>query len=100
MGGAVRSNWCSTIDNGRSSSELSSPGLTGRPSNLDASVRIETSAFTGSPPSRGRQLSLHLRQHFELVERRRRRQRPFQRGGAGAPRIVGSLFLAHERLNH
>src|ERR1700743_3589670 len=43
---------------------------------------------------------LHPRQRFELVERRRRGQRPFQRGGAGAPRIVGSLALAHERFDH
>src|SRR3954451_5333471 len=32
--------------------------------------------------------SLHPWQHFELVKWRRRGQRPFQRGGAGAPRIV------------
>ena len=43
---------------------------------------------------------LHARQHFELVERRRRRQRPFQRGGAHTPGIVGRLLLAGESVDH
>src|SRR6202000_2093521 len=43
---------------------------------------------------------LHSWQHFELVERRRRRQRPFQRGRTGSPRIVRSLLLAHEGIDH
>ena len=44
--------------------------------------------------------SLDQRQHFELVERRRRGQRPFERGRARPPRIVGRAFLAPERNHH
>src|SRR5690349_14885214 len=43
-----------------------------------------------------RVFSLDPRQRLELVERRRRRQGPFQRRGALAPRIVGCPLLAHE----
>src|SRR5690242_18532876 len=41
---------------------------------------------------------LDPRQDLELVERRRRRQRPFQRGRARAPRVVGCTALLGERL--
>src|SRR3954469_23064903 len=42
---------------------------------------------------------LDTRQHFELMERRRRGQRPFQRGGTDAPRAVRGLLLADERID-
>src|SRR5258708_1827838 len=42
---------------------------------------------------------LHPRQHLELMERRRRRQRPFQRRGSSAPRIIGGLLLADEGID-
>src|SRR5947207_3653485 len=45
-------------------------------------------------------LALDQRELVVLVERRRRRQRPFQGGGAHAPGIVGRLLLAHEGLDH
>src|SRR5947209_5719351 len=77
----------------------SSSGLTGGPSNRWTSRWKRRAGVYWVPLSRGRRLSLHSWQHFELMERRRRRQRPFQCGGAGAPRIVGGAFLAHERLN-
>src|SRR5215813_11472613 len=44
--------------------------------------------------------SLYQRQLVELVERRRRRQRPFERGRARAPRIVARPLLAHEGIRH
>src|SRR5437763_628594 len=44
--------------------------------------------------------SLDPRQHVELMERRRRRQRPFERRRAGAPWIVGRALAAQEGLGH
>src|SRR6266581_2396826 len=44
--------------------------------------------------------SLDQRQLVILVERWRRRQRPFERGRARAPWIVRRLFLAHERVGY
>ena len=44
--------------------------------------------------------SVDAGQHFELVERRRRRQGPFQRRGACAPGIVADLLLACKRQGH
>src|SRR5215218_9522244 len=56
-----------------------------------------------SEPSRARcersARSLDARQHVELVERRRRRQGPFQRGRARAPWIIGRSLLAQEGVN-
>src|SRR5882672_7461414 len=50
---------------------------------------------------RGRRApSLDQRQYVELVERRRRRQRPFEGGRARSPRIVGRSFLADEGAHH
>src|SRR5258708_3643938 len=46
---------------------------------------------------RGSSCLANARQGLELVERRRRGQRPFQRGGAFAPRIGGGLFLVLEQ---
>src|ERR1051326_8226726 len=46
------------------------------------------------------QISLDPWQLVELVERRRRRQRPFQRGRPRTPRIVGRLLLAGEGRAH
>src|SRR5665647_3528035 len=43
---------------------------------------------------------LYPRQGFELMERRRRRQRPFQSGRAHAPRIVAGDALLHEGFRH
>src|SRR6266545_7521760 len=42
----------------------------------------------------------HLRQGLELMEWRRRRQRPFQRGRARAPGILAGPPLAREGENH
>src|SRR5262245_65853478 len=42
---------------------------------------------------------LDTRQYVELMERRRRRQGPFQRGRAGTPRIVRRPLLAHEGMD-
>src|SRR5262249_56180022 len=44
--------------------------------------------------------SLDQRQLVILVERWWRRQRPFERGRARAPRIVRRPFLAHERMGY
>src|SRR3569833_2241959 len=38
------------------------------------------------------------RQHFELVIRRWRRQRPFESGGTGPPRVIRSSMLADKRV--
>src|SRR5262245_41108528 len=46
----------------------------------------------------GARESLDQRQFVVLVERWWRRQRPFERGRACAPRIVAGFLLAHEGM--
>src|SRR3954447_13365111 len=102
MRGAARSIWCSTIDNALQSNH--------RVANKQRAVELFAVIASEAKQSRSPEkeldcfvasllpmtTSLHARQHFELVERRRRGQRPFQRGGAGAPRIVRSLLFFDE----
>src|ERR1700722_16889347 len=58
-------------------------------------LRVLDPRFRGDDSS----FLLHARQHFELAERRRRRQRPFQRGGARPPWIGAGRLLAREGVD-
>src|ERR1700758_2090516 len=49
---------------------------------------------------RWRCTSFDQRKDLILVERRGRRQRPFERRCTRPPRVVASLFFAHERPRH
>src|SRR3974390_1141368 len=71
------------------------PSLT---SDIDLKLDIPVCEWSNRRP-RARAASLSdQRQLVVLVEGWWRRQRPFERGGAGAPWIIGSPLLAHEGL--
>src|SRR3954470_2878150 len=76
----------------------SAPSLTNSDIDPVLSCRM-TYPMAPSPTANGKSPpSLDQRQLVVLVERRRRRQRPFERGGACPPWIVCRPLLAHERL--
>src|ERR1700737_4179670 len=81
------------LPTGRTNSALS---LT---SNIE--LKLDCCNDQSVPPDGGVRPSLSdERQLVVLVEGRRRRQRPFERGGAGTPRIVCGLFFTHECMGY
>src|SRR5262245_56987694 len=67
-------------------------------SDIDPALSRWTKTLTPPAPDGSLSRSLDQGQLVVLVERRRRRQRPFERRRARAPRIVRRLHLAHERV--
>src|SRR6516162_5361245 len=63
-------------------------------------MKLHFDAITDPVSMWPRRSSANERQGFELVERRRRGQSPFERGCALAPGIARRCLLAHKRTDH